>query len=91
MTHMNVDCALEGCGGSLIEYCGEFVAGNHSARRAQKNIKDVKLTKTFAGMRDGQYATVRFDSSFAHKSSAVETVVLTSEKGGWSVIGYVIN
>ena len=58
---------------------------------ATRNIKDVKLTKTLPGMRDGQYATVQFDSSFAHKASAVETVVLTSEKGGWSVIGYFIN
>jgi hypothetical protein len=58
---------------------------------ATRTIKDVKLTKTLPGMRDGQYATVRFDSSFAHKTAAVETVVLTSEKGGWSVIGYFIN
>jgi hypothetical protein len=58
---------------------------------ATRNIKDVKLTKTLPGMRDGQYATVQFDTSFAHKASAVETVVLTSEKGGWSVIGYFIN
>ena len=58
---------------------------------AMRTIKDVKMTKTLPGMRDGQYATVRFDSSFAHKASAVETVVLSSEKGGWSVIGYVIN
>jgi hypothetical protein len=58
---------------------------------ATRNIKDVKLTKTLPGMRDGQYATVQFDTSFAHKASAVETVMLTSEKGGWSVIGYFIN
>jgi hypothetical protein len=58
---------------------------------ATRNIKDVKLTKTLPGMRDGQYATVRFDSSFAHKTAAVETVVLRSEKGAWSVIGYFIN
>jgi len=58
---------------------------------ATRTIKDVKLTKTLPGMRDGQYATVQFDSSFAHKTAAVETVVLTSEKGGWSVIGYFIN
>jgi hypothetical protein len=58
---------------------------------ATRTIKDVKLTKTLPGMRDGQYATVRFDTSFAHKTAAVETVVLTSEKGAWSVIGYFIN
>jgi hypothetical protein len=42
-------------------------------------------------MRDGQYAVVKFDSAFAHKVAAVETVTLVSEKGAWSVIGYFIN
>jgi hypothetical protein len=58
---------------------------------ATRTIKDVKLTKTLPGMRDGQYATVQFDSSFAHKAEATETVVLTSEKGGWSVISYTVS
>ena len=58
---------------------------------ATRTIKAVKLTKTLPGMRDGQYAMVQFDSSFAHKAAAVETLTLTSEKGGWSVIGYIIN
>ena len=55
---------------------------------ASRDIKAIKLTKILPGMRDGQYATVQFDSSFAHKASAVETVTLTSDKGAWSVIGY---
>lgn len=54
-------------------------------------LKDVKLTKTLPGMRDGQYATVRYDSAFAHKAAAVESVTLISENGAWSVIGYFIN
>ena len=58
---------------------------------SSRTIKDVKMSKTLPGMRDGQYATVQFDSSFAHKASAVETVVMTSDKGAWSVIGYFIN
>jgi hypothetical protein len=58
---------------------------------ASRNIKDIKMTKTLPGMRDGQYATVQFDSSFAHKAAAVETVVLISDKGAWSVIGYHIS
>jgi Protein of unknown function (DUF4019) len=58
---------------------------------ATRTIKSVQMTKTLPGMRDGQYAVVQFDSSFAHKASAVETVALTSEKGGWSVVGYHIN
>ena len=57
---------------------------------ASRNIKAIKLTKILPGMRDGQYATVQFDSSFAHKASAIETVTLTSDKGAWSVIGYTV-
>ena len=58
---------------------------------SSRTIKDVKLTKTLPGMRDGQYAVVRFDSAFAHKVGAVETIALVSENGGWSVIGYQID
>jgi hypothetical protein len=58
---------------------------------ASRDIKTVKLTRILPGMRDGQYATVQFDSSFAHKASAVETVVLTSDKGAWSVVSYAID
>src|SRR5215469_667492 len=35
---------------------------------SSRTLKDVKLTKTLPGMRDGQYATVRYDSAFAHKA-----------------------
>jgi hypothetical protein len=58
---------------------------------SSRTLKDVKMTKTLPGMRDGQYATVRYDSTFAHKAAGVESVTLVSENGGWSVIGYFIN
>jgi uncharacterized protein DUF4019 len=58
---------------------------------SSRALKDVKLAKTLPGMRDGQYAIVRYDSAFAHKAMAVETVSLVSENGAWSVIGYFIN
>lgn len=58
---------------------------------SSRTIKNVTLAKTLPGMRDGQYAVVKFDSAFAHKVAAVETVTLVSENGGWSVIGYFIN
>ena len=58
---------------------------------SSRTLKDVKLTKTLPGMRDGQYATVRFDTAFAHKAAAVESLTLESENGGWSVIRYFIN
>jgi len=51
----------------------------------------VKLTKTLPGMRDGQFALVRYDSAFAHKVAAVESVTLVSESSAWSVVAYSIN
>jgi hypothetical protein len=57
---------------------------------ATRTIQSIKLSNSLAGMRDGQYATVQFDSSFAHKAQATETVVLASDKGAWSVVGYFI-
>jgi hypothetical protein len=57
---------------------------------SSRALKDVKLAKTLPAMRDGQYAIVRYDSTFAHKTAAVESVTLISENGGWSVIGYFI-
>lgn len=58
---------------------------------SSRALKDVKMTKTLPGMRDGQYTTVRYDSTFAHKAASIESVTLVSENGGWSVIGYFIN
>jgi len=57
---------------------------------SSRALKDVRLTKTLPAMRDGQYAIVRYDSTFAHKAAVVESVTLISENGGWSVIGYFI-
>ncbi len=57
---------------------------------SSRTLKDVKMTKTLPGMRDGQYATVRYDSAFAHKAASVESVTLVLENGAWSVIGYFI-
>jgi hypothetical protein len=55
---------------------------------SSRTLKDVKLTKTLPAMRDGQHATVRYDSAFAHKAAVIESVTLVSENGGWSVIDY---
>lgn len=57
---------------------------------SSRNLKDVRLTKTLPAMRDGQYAIVRYDSGFAHKAAAVESVTLVLENNVWSVIGYFI-
>ena len=58
---------------------------------ASRTLKDVNAAKTLPGMRDGQYTIVRYDSSFAHKATAVESVTLESEHGAWSVVSYSVN
>ncbi|MGH6829138.1 MAG: DUF4019 domain-containing protein [Rhizomicrobium sp.] len=57
---------------------------------ASRGLKDVKLQKTLPGMADGQYATIRFDTIFARKAHALETVRLVLGDKAWSVIGYFI-
>lgn len=53
-----------------------------------RSLKAVNLVRTLPGMRDGQYTVVRFDSAFARKASAIETVTLVSDNGAWSVVDY---
>jgi Protein of unknown function (DUF4019) len=48
---------------------------------ASRDLKDVDLSHP-------QTAVVRYDSSFAHKTGAVETITLAFEKGAWSVTSY---
>jgi len=69
------------------------LAGSRSplGAMASRTIKSINLSNNLPGMRDGQFATVQFDSSFAHKAQATETVVLASDKGAWSVVSYSIN
>lgn len=58
---------------------------------SSRTLEDVKLTKTLPGMRDGQYALVRYDSAFAHKAASTESVTLVSESGAWSVVNYSVD
>jgi hypothetical protein len=58
---------------------------------ASRSLKDVRLATSLPGRPTGQYAVVRYDSSFARKAGAVETVTLAMTKGAWSVVGYRID
>lgn len=55
---------------------------------SSRTLKDVKMSNTLPGMRDGQTAAVRYDSAFAHKATGIETVTLVLENGAWSVTSY---
>jgi hypothetical protein len=50
---------------------------------ASRNLKSIELVRQ-------DQAVVRYDSVFAHKAAAVETVTLGFANGGWSVTGYTV-
>jgi hypothetical protein len=50
----------------------------------------VNLTKSLPGVPDGDYAVVRFQSSFANKADAIESVTMILEQGRWMAAGYFI-
>lgn len=53
-------------------------------------LKSVTKAKSLPGAPDGNYEVVQFQTSFAHKAAATETVVLSQEASGWKVDGYFI-
>jgi hypothetical protein len=57
---------------------------------SSRSLKSVQITNTLPGAPDGNYMIVQFDTAFANKSDAVETVVLSREGAVWAVSGYFI-
>jgi hypothetical protein len=51
---------------------------------ASRDLKSIDLGRT-------NVAVIRYDTAFARKAQAVETVTLAFENGGWSVTDYAIN
>jgi len=66
------------------------------ARKPLGKLLSRKLTKaqsatSLPGAPDGNYVVMQFDSSFANKKQAVETVTFLQEKDGkWKAAGYYI-
>ena len=52
--------------------------------------KAAQRAGSLPGAPDGEYMVMQFDSSFANKKAAVETVTTVFEDGVWRVIGYFI-
>ncbi len=48
---------------------------------ASRGLKSIDLTRN-------NTAIIRYDTAFAHKAAAVETVTLTFENGSWAVTDY---
>lgn len=56
-----------------------------------RKLKGAKYTTQLPGAPDGEYVVIQYDSSFANKKSAVETVTPKLDKdGNWRVSGYFI-
>lgn len=56
-----------------------------------RKVTSANYTKTLPGAPDGEYVVIRYETSFEHKQSAVETVTPMLEKDGkWRVSGYFI-
>lgn len=55
---------------------------------ASRDLRAITLTPTAPGLPKGDYAVVRYESHFAHKAGAVETVTLVMNRGSWNVLDY---
>ena len=56
-----------------------------------RKLKSAQYTKSLPGAPDGEYVVLQFDTSFANKKEAVETVTPMLDKDGkWKVSGYYI-
>jgi hypothetical protein len=56
-----------------------------------RKLKSAEYKTELPGAPDGQYVVIQYDTSFANKKSAVETVTPMLDKDGqWRVSGYLI-
>jgi hypothetical protein len=56
-----------------------------------RNLKQAEFKKALPGAPDGEYVVLQFDTSFANKKEAVETIVpMLAGDGSWKVSGYFI-
>lgn len=59
-------------------------------KAGSRTLLSVTKTTSLPGAPPGEYEVIQFQTSFAQKPNAVETVVLTREELGWKVNGYFI-
>ena len=57
---------------------------------SSRSVKSVTEATSLPGVPDGEYEVVQYQTKFARKKDAIETVVLTRERSGWKVDGYFI-
>ncbi|WP_206542345.1 DUF4019 domain-containing protein [Sphingomonas sanguinis] len=59
-------------------------------RISSRTLQSVVQTKTLPGASAGDYQVLQFQTRFATKPDAVETIALARENGRWRVSGYFI-
>src|SRR5262249_13375700 len=57
---------------------------------SHRKVANVTRTKSLPGLPDGDYIIVQFETAFARKATAVETLTLVPENGMLKVAGYFI-
>lgn len=55
-----------------------------------RTLKAADYSRAIPGAPDGDYVTVTYATAFGQKEAAVETVVMTIDRGKWRVAGYFI-
>lgn len=55
-----------------------------------RNFKDATEATSLPGAPTGQYEIIKFQTNFAQKADAIETIVLAHDAAGWKVAGYFI-
>jgi hypothetical protein len=55
-----------------------------------RTLKSATYSTNLPGAPDGEYVVLQFDSSFANKASAVETITPMLADGVWRVSGYFV-
>lgn len=56
-----------------------------------RKIKSAHFSKTLPGAPEGEYVVIQYETQFANKENAIETVTPLKEKdGSWHVSGYFI-
>ncbi len=64
---------------------------NPLGKTISREVKDKTYSTSLPGAPDGEYVVIQFETSFANKRSAIETITPMLEKDGkWRVSGYFI-
>lgn len=57
----------------------------------QRKLKSKQYTRSLPGAPDGEYVVIQYETSFANKASAIETITpMLDQDGKWRVSGYYI-